>query len=108
MYRSSLYVDKPQTPSRTDSSNNQSLCSKTKYPVNSKYYVDKYVVGYRSDMSCPIAGNPTYLSYQKVQPKINNLSIPFKTLKKEISGGSLPSDFLNNWYQTTYPKNPLH
>jgi hypothetical protein len=40
--------------------------------------------------------------------KIKNLSIPFKTLKKEISGGSLPSYFLNNWYQTTYPKNPLH
>lgn len=108
MFRSSLHLDNLKSPSRSNNNSTQSLCDKTNYPVNSKYYVDKYTVGYRSDMSCPIAGNPTYLSYTKIQPKLNNLSIPFSTLKKEISGGSLPSEFLNNWYNTKYPQNPLH
>jgi len=107
MFRTSLKYDKQRTPSRNDISNNQSNCNNTKAFVNSKYLIDKYTVGYRSDMSCPIAGNPTYLSYRQIQPKIDNISIPYKSLKNQISGGSLPSDFLNNWYNSSYPSNPL-
>lgn len=107
MFRSSLKYDLPKTPSRNDISNNQSQCNNTKAFVNSKFLIDKYTVGFRSDMSCPIAGNPTYLSYQKIQPKIDNMSIPYRNLKKQISGGSLPSEYLNNWYNNSYPNNPL-